>query len=385
MPPGFLPFRLLVNSDTTNLDRLADDRVHWTHACLELRHHHPNIGQETLREAYRKTLEARWEADDPRIPLVFDLNLDFVWGDGLWLDDKRFEPTKVDNDAAYGLPYILMIRVNQDGGAHAVPNPVLRSKAKNRTPSGYRPIRPFRGISFRPNDGYIPLQVEPLPRHKIELLADPMPLSQALAALQEPFPRLDGRYLMACLAAGICADAALGQPPGLACTGTSGSGKEQTIRLGASFVGDDLVKLSLSDSEEVFMRQIGIALTAGHRFLAFDEFGKTRNLGEKLKSVLQISTYIVWRPLFMCRLVRTPVHAAFFYPCVRFPDSLTGSAEFLRRTRRVHLHRKVPNWSETSGGDTCAWRDRTSENAFIANSILTHTWRLCHECGFRFL
>jgi len=227
--------------------------------------------------------------------------------------------------------------------------------------------------------------VPPAPRYPIELLSDPMPLEQALQLLEERFPRLDHKYLQAALAAGICADATNGQPPMLTCSGPSGSAKEQTIRLAASFLGQDVVKLSLNDGEEAFLRQVGVAVSSGCRFLVFDEFGKTRDLAGKIKLIFMISAFVQWRPLFQNRIVNTPVRAAFFFPCVRFPDFLKGSQEFGRRTRHAFLYRRVPNWEQTSGGDTVAWRDRTAENARVANSILTHTRSICHGFDFRFL
>jgi hypothetical protein len=154
--------------------------------------------------------------------------------------------------------------------------------------------------------------------------------------------------------------------------------------LAASFLGHDIVKLSLTDNEEAFRRQLGIALTSGHRFFVFDELGKTPNLIAKVKSILEISESVDWRPLFENRLVKTQVRGAFFFPCVAFPDFLVASPEFNRRTRHVHLHFQIPDWAGTSGGDTTIWRDRTEANARVANSILTHVLRLCDEYAYRF-
>jgi hypothetical protein len=227
--------------------------------------------------------------------------------------------------------------------------------------------------------------VPPAPRYPIELLNDPLSEEEAFQVLEQNFPRLDRTYLKAALGAGICADATVGQPPMVTCSGPGGSSKEQTVRLAASFMGQDTVKLSLNDGEEPFLRQVGVAVTSGNRFLLFDEFGKTQNLAGKMKLIFMLSAYVNWRPLFQNRIVSTPLRAAFFFPCVRFPDFLKSSQEFVRRTRHVYVYRRVPNWAETSGGDTAAWRDRTAENARVANSILTHVWRMTHDFDFRFL
>ncbi|MBM4091003.1 MAG: hypothetical protein FJ276_16510 [Planctomycetes bacterium] len=382
--PGFLPYSAVLGTPVSDLDRLADNFVHWTHARLELRHRYPNLSENILGRAYRNTLDARWNEDDPRIPMVFDRDLDFVWGAGLWLDAKHLTPTRVDNDAADGLPYTRFV-VRRDGGVSNHVDRVRRSQVKYRAPCGYTPVRPQRGISFARDATEIPVQVPPEPRHPIALLDDPVPLDIAFTHVEAAFPRLDRSYLQACLAAVICGEAERGQPPMLACTGPSGSGKEQHIRLAASFVGEDIVKLTLASEEEPFMRQIGIAITSGHRFLVFDEFGKTPRLIERLRPILQIGESVHWRPLHTNRLVSTPVRAAFFFPSVRFPDFLCASQEFHRRCRRAHLHLRLPNWAATSGGDTTSWRDRSTENARAANSILTHTWRFCHELDFQFL
>jgi hypothetical protein len=384
LKPGFLSFAQVVGGAETHLDRLAESRVHWRHAQLELQHHHPHLGLKLLEEAYRRTLEVRWGAGDPRISKVFDPDLDFVWSDAGWLDSLMFQVTRVDTDAANGLPYVLHVKTAPDGTATGVPDSVRRSQVKHRTPVGYTPVRPVRGISFGSAGGAIPIQIPPLPRYPIDLLRDPIPEAEAFDLLQQPFPKLDQRYLMACLAAGICSEAGAGQPPMLICTGPSGSGKERHIHLVASFFGQNLQKLTLTDDEEKFNRSIGVSVTSGRRFLIYDEMGKARNLAAKLPAILQISSAIQWRPLHENRIVTTPLGAAFFFPCVRFPDFLRSSQEFARRTFRAHLHRKLPDWAQTCGGDAGTWRDRNGQNSRLANSLLTHAYRLCRECNFHF-
>jgi hypothetical protein len=382
LSPGFLPFRTALGDDETYLDLLSKSWVHWTHACIDLRHRHSNLSEAILERAYRATLRARWGDDDPRIGFTFNNDLDFFWGPGMWLDVHNLQPTIVDNDAASGLPCVWNMRRNNVGKLVDVKvDRVRRSAVKFRTPKGYNSVRPVRGISFAQDDGSIPLPLQPLPRHAIRLLDDPIPEDELWAALEESFPVLNRRYFKACLAAGICGDAGRAQPPMLACTGPSGAGKERHPELAASFMGQTLVKLAAKDDDEAFMRQIGAAIANGYRFLVLDEFGKTPKLFEKLKPVLAISSTVTWQPLYQTKVVNTHVGAAFFFPCVRFPDVLTNSREFGRRVRRAHLHRSLPDWS----AELANWRDSTPENARIANSILTHTWRLCHEHRFRFL
>lgn len=384
LPPGFMPYSAVVGSDMTILSRLCACRVHWTHAQRVLEHHYPNLGTVLLEEAFRKTLKARYGATDPRIRAVFNRDLDFVRGTGIWLDARTFETTPVDNDAANGLPYCQFVKKGEGDKPEIGIDTVRRAQVKNRTPEGYEPIRPVRGISFATDDQAIPVLAPPFPKHPIKLLDDPMPEGEAFAAIESAFLRLDRRYLKACIAAAICAEAGGGQPPMLCASGPSGSGKGETIRLAASFMGEDAVKVQLCDDSEAFARNVGMLLAAGHRYIVFDELGKIPSLNKKLGALLQLGSVVAWRPLYQNRRVQTPCRAAFFFPCVRFPDFLCSSAEFVRRTRHLRLHRKTPIWSQTSGGDTAQWRDRTDENARSANSLLTHVWRLCHDHEFRF-
>ncbi|MEI6235582.1 MAG: hypothetical protein WCT04_21210 [Planctomycetota bacterium] len=385
LAPGFVPYSAIIGNDTTVFDHLVGNRVHWTHAALHLGHIYPNIGTRLLREAYLKTLEAEYGSNDPRVKNVFNGDLDFLRGPGVWLNAKTLEVTTMDNDAADGLPYCQTLKTGKDGDVKIKINGVRRSQVKNRVPSGYTPLRPYKGITFTNDELSIPVPALPKQKHKIELLADPLPEDDAFAHFEKSFPLLDRRYLKGCIAAAICAEAGSGPPAMLCAAGPSGAAKGETIRLAASVVGEDAIKVQLDDNPEAFMRNIGMLLAAGHRFLVFDEFGKISGLAKKLSSILQIGAVVDWRPLYQNHRIHTPCHAAFFFPCVRFPDFLIASAEFVRRTRHVRLHRKVPNWAMTSGGDTAAWRDRAPENARAANSVLTHVWRTCREHNFRFL
>jgi len=142
--------------------------------------------------------------------------------------------------------------------------------------------------------------------------------------------------------------------------------------------------MQLDDSPEAFMRQMGSSTGAGYRALMFDEFGKARGLQQKLSHILQINSRITYRALYHTGMVTIPFRSAMFYPCVRFPDFLRTSPEFLRRTRGVQLHAKVQNWRATSGGDAAEWRHRSQEHADIGNSFLTHAYRLCDAANFIF-
>jgi hypothetical protein len=381
--PGFVPFAAVVGSAVTQLDVLARELVHWTHARIELKHAYRNLAEPLLREVYTKVLQSIWSTDDPRIKLVFNRDLDIAWGAGQWLAAANLEPTKFDDDLASGFPYCLR-RIGNNKKPNVQVDRVRRTQAKHRTPRGYTPVRPVRGISFIQGQNSIPVTAPPLPKHPIRLLDDPLPEAEAFQRLERPFPLLHRPYLKASLAAAICAEGGGGQPPMITCSGPSGSAKEQTVRLAASFMGQQICKVPLTEDEERFARRVGADISAGYRFLVFDELSKTNDLTGKMKLLLMLSASIQWRPLYRNQSVSTQVRAAFFFPCVRFPDFLRKNQEFVRRTRHMHLWRQVPNWARTSHGDTAEWRDRAEENALIANSILTHVWRDCHERSFRF-
>lgn len=372
--PGYWPFTAAGGSPTTHLDRLAEFRIHWTHARLVLIHHYPKLGETILRMGYERSLEARYGGDDPRITKVFNADLDIVWSEAGWLDASNYHPTKVDNDIANQLPYILNAIPHSDGTKQTKIDTARRSQVKNRKANGYTPVRPYRGITFEEADGVIPVRTDSDREHPVELLSEPLPEAEAWELLVPAFPKLDHTYLKACLAAAICGEACRGRPPMLVCTGPAGSAKEQTIRLAASFLGDEICKLPLTQDEEKFARSLGAALAAGHRFIVFDELTKTPRLAEKVKQLLAISARVTWRPLFANGTVDTPFRAAVFFPVTYFPEFLSGSPELNRRVWHIHLYHKVPDWQQSSGGDTSEWRDRSAENARVANSILTHIW-----------
>jgi len=388
--PGFLSFRaVLGNSVDSALDDLTKNLVHWTHAKYHLRHIYPHISERLLQRIYRLAIELRYETD-PRVAGVFNPDLDFVRLAGAWAEDKVFTLTKVDQDAANSLPYCqyVVTEKNKKGEEKAKisVDPARRSRAINRSPEGYLPLHPYRGIRFAEGNDYIPVLVEPRPKHEIRLLGDDeiMPEHEAQAVLQTAFPRLDPGYLKACVCMAICGEMGSGQPPMLCASGPSGSGKTETIRLAASLLGDQIHKVNMLPETGAFMRQIGAALAGGARFLVFDEFGKTPGLSKFLPDILQLGRVVEWRRLYSNGLISTPCNAAFFFPCVTFPEFITQSAEFRRRTRHLRLNYRSPNWAVTSGGDTAEWRDRTPENAYVGNSILTYCWRLCHDYEFCF-
>lgn len=380
LKPGFYPYSAVLGTDATDLQRLVRDRVHWIHAQHELKHAYPNLGLELLREAYRLALEAKYPAD-PRIKAVFNEDLNFLRGDGFWIDSETMRPRQVDHDAAGGLPYCQFLTKNNKNEIVVKVDPVRRSRVRHAAPGGYKPVRPYRGLFVGDANACVPVSVDSETRFKVELLDEPMPEAEALARIQRAFPKLNPAYLKALLAGAICAARGEGRPPMICADGPSGSGKGETPRLAASFLSDDVIKIILGDSIEETNRQIGCALLEGRRFLLFDELGKVHGLAKRFGTILQLGSHLDWRPLYSPQ-IRTHLNAVFVFPSVSFPDWLQQSSEFVRRTRAVRLNWRVPEWSETSGGDTAGWRDRSSENARAANSLLTHVYALCTRHGF---
>ncbi len=246
------------------------------------------------------------------------------------------------------------------------------------------PIRPYRGICLSRDPNSIPVEAPPRLRFPVRILDDPMPSAEASGRVLEAFPGMQITYLVAAMAAMICGEIGGGQPPALTATGPSGSGKGETVSIAASFLGDSVVKMQLDDNAEAFMRQMGSSTGAGYRALMFDEFGKAKGIQQKMAHILQINSRITYRALYHTGMITIPFRSAMFYPCVRFPDFLRTSPEFLRRTRGVQLHAKVPNWRATSGGDAAEWRHRSQEHADIGNAMLTHAYRLCEVSNFIF-
>lgn len=384
--PGFVPYSMLVDGAATVIERLVEHRIHWEQAQHELAHEYPNLRASMLQEVYRAALVQHYSATDPRIPKAFNPELRILYTSAGWVDAKTFIETKLDNDIVDHMPAVQDLEPPADhsGSPVIAVNRVRRSTIKSRLPAGLTPIRPFRGICFANDPATIAVEAPPRLQFKIEILADPLPLDEAFGRLLLAFPGMSQSYLVGSMAAMICGHMGGAQPPGLTATGPSGSGKGETLAVSASCLGDEPMKVQLDDSAEVFMRSMGSSTAAGYGCLVLDEFGKTTKLAQKLAALLQVGSRITYRPLYVTGNRTVPFRSALFFPCVRFPDFLRVSPEFLRRTRGVHLTSRVPNWMATSGGDAAAWRHRSKENALVGNSILTHAYRMCAEAKFVF-
>ncbi|MEI6233325.1 MAG: hypothetical protein WCT04_09745 [Planctomycetota bacterium] len=390
LKPGVFPLRKLVNDAGTVLEQLVWNRVHWYHARYVLANAYPHFGEGLLRETFRVALEAFLGTNDPRVNMVFNANLDFVRGESLWLRGDDFAPMVLENDDCTGLPGCLRVEADPDDSTTQLVKviPTLRSKFKNRTPNGYVPIRPVRGVSLAPDDeSVVTVQVPPFPKHKIELVKNPMSEDAALEIINGGFPGVYAPYLKGILAACICAEQG-GKPPFLGALGPTGSAKNATIVLGQSFLGIPGSRIQLIDNAEEFFRQIGSELAAGQRAFTVDELGKVSDIIGKLQMLYQLDAQVSWRPLYGKSRVQTPGRAAYFFPTATVPEFLKSMAEFNRRVRFTRLYEQV-DWEKSisdsgSKSGIAGWRDLCQRNADAANALVTHIFKLCHATNFVF-
>ena len=385
--PGIFPLRRAIRSGKAPIETMAKACVHWTHARHVLRDAHPNLDGRLLERAYRIALTQTSKAGehDPRIPTVFDPDLRYVWGEGTWLDARTGAPIRLDEQQAKCLPTTRYLEIpNGDATrAEAKSKPLRVSNVRTLGPEDHPPIRPVRGVALHRPPGVTPVVFTP-PAPKIELLRDPMPLDTAIEQLTGAFPGVDGTYIQTALAAMVCGECGEGLVPWLVVTGPSGSAKGEGLRLAGSFLGDEPIKLRLKNEDEKFYRELGTAITSGHRAIQLDELGKVRDLRSKMSQLLELGRVVHWRPLYGNGNVESVCRSAIFATSVTLPEFLLRSHEFQRRARHIRLPGKVGNWARTSGGDTAAWRGHRRENAHIANSILTHVYRMCREHEFHF-
>ncbi|NQU76462.1 MAG: hypothetical protein HQ546_09140 [Planctomycetes bacterium] len=273
--PGFVSFAELTAS-TSRLVVMARNRVHWTHAKLQLTHYFPNLDEGLLKEIYETALHEMYADDDPRVPKVFSADLHWLRGEDCWLwaNSLTIIP-HVDDDFASSLPYCQALVVRENAEPKVTHDRARRHCLKHGRPDGYMPVRIIRPPLVEQPEGAIALS--PLgPQYPIELLDDPMPEEEAFDHVGQSFPGLIHDFLMGLQVAVLCILKRGGRPPMIWPSGPTGSAKEQTTRLVGSFIGELVPKIAFLDDEEKFYRSIGTKLLAGHRILMVDELGKVR-------------------------------------------------------------------------------------------------------------
>lgn len=389
--PGYVPFGRIVGrgAELSLVATMASKFVHWAHAKVVLKWHYPRAGDSVLRAAYRAALKSfvRGEGDtrDMRA-LLADLRV--VRGHGVWLHVEALEQIKLTPRTLECMPWscdAAKVETESDEETDdekpkfavvGVPPRIDLALSPFRL-DGYVPIRTVRGAVLRPDlvaeDEAVAL-VHPSKGEPVELLRGRglLPFDEAMGLLDKSFPGVQADYLMALLAGVVCAEGG-GRPVLLQAVGPTGSGKGETVRLAAAALGDQVVKLVLdAESLEKWRRELGSALIGGRRILMVDEIGKVRRLGTYMRALLEISSEVSWRPLFMSADVLTPFRALIVLAHLSVPEVLASAPEYVRRVRLVRLMRRVPDWSATCGGDTAAWRSASPEHARILNSLLTH-------------
>jgi hypothetical protein len=375
LPPGHTTFSELLGS-TSCLAALVLNRVHWTHAEVDLTYAHPNLAPSVLYEIYRTALCDVYGRSDPRCRAIFSADLPWLRGEGCWLDKNSLTPvSKVDDDMAGSLPYCLDIE-QKNNEFKIVINRARRHHLKYGRPEGYTPVRIVRPPLIEVPSDVITIH-PPGPKYPVELLKNPMDETEAFKWVEQAFPGLDRNYLTGLICSVFCVQKTGGRPPMLCSTGSSGSGKGETVNLVGSFFAEIPPKINFKADDEAFTRSIGVALLGGSRLLVIDELGRENLRSESIGRLLRISGHVTWRPLYSSNNIVTPCRAVLVFPCASFPDHLKKSQEFSRRTLHLRLPRTVPDWLDTCGGETTAWRDRCEDNARAANSLLTCAFQRC--------
>lgn len=384
------PGRALPSLDETlaefpSMREASENFAHWEHAKVVLATEYPTADPEHLRQAYRLALELQSEGEgDPRVEMAFDRHLQVVRGTSGWLHSTSLTAMKhLCASGLVSLPWSL----HRAQGGRWKPHGMKVSLAGSTEPLlGYTPIRPIRGLATREvSDGQeIVVAVQPTAgEHVRSLQADELlPEQEAFIQLARFFPGISWNYMMALLAATICAEEP-SLPIMIFGSGPTGSGKGETVRVAASFFGDILPKINVSAEHSRFLMQIGSALAEGRRFLLLDEVGKLRNREQLLRRLLEISTEVTWRPLYVTGSTTTANRGVIVLSHISIPTEWCRSPEFRRRVRTIRLPRSTPNWEQACGGDSATWRSRSPAHARIANSLVTHAARLAQEHAFQ--
>ncbi len=263
------------------------------------------------------------------------------------------------------------------------PDPEKVARALLGIVDGYPLVRLVRPPVILPNPDPVTgvfLLADPSRKH-IKLLDDPLPWNECCDALQKSFPGINPDALRAILGGVFCVIKHPGQPAMLGVQGPSGSGKTATAHLGAGILGESAEDMDISMEREKLSRCVGSACARGQRVFVSDEIDKER-LVDHLGKLLRIGAQTTYRPLYSDGQVSVDSPLFLVLPCISLPCFLSDFDEVQRRLRTVRLRRKVPDWSATCGGSAQRWPDLTADNRRLANSILTHSYRLAVSMDF---
>lgn len=390
--PGWVPFKS--TRVLSLLKSLIKNQIHWCHAEHVLRSQYPLIAPKILKEAYKQLIISKFNKVSD-LPFAFiddffseELSLIFHEGGTVVCKDTR-EIYKDLKGIAPHLPYCRKYFVNDKGkwvyktNKKRVSN-LISGVLKHDVPK----IKFFKGLNFESSDSLDIFYCKNDQKNiwPVTLLKTPLTIEDAFQKLRCAFPGIDENALQLVIAAVICSAAKKSPPNILFITGPSGSGKGETVNIGASMLEQIAPKISFDSDYPTFFRALGTNLLSGNNTVCIDEIGKIgyKKVNEFMTKILQLSSTITYRPLHCNNDISVDTKLALFCPTTTIPESLYNSPEFKRRVWHYKLFTKVKDWKISCGGDSANWRNISKENLQVANSIVTHVYNMAVSNNFNF-
>ena len=327
----------------------ARNLVHFPHQKFVLKAGRPATPDELLQAAWEFMLyranqnrllidpEGSWLH---RIDLAASGRIDIVRSaSGVWLSEATLEPRRVSADRTLKeLPWA-MTRTRIDQALSAEPLP------------GFMPIETI-GHSYvvaPGRDSCLSIQIRRPPQAgEPPLVAlgskppDSAEVENAWCALQSALPGLNRGYLTAIVIGALWAQRGVSTPPIICATGTPGTSKTATTRVGAGMVGTKVGDIMLTEPRDV-LRQIGLHLESGRSPIFLDEIGRVRGVYEKLLPILGSNSVISFEPKYANERMTT-FRAPIVIAGSTLPRAIVTSPELARRSVGFLLTSKAPGW-----------------------------------------
>lgn len=186
-------------------------------------------------------------------------------------------------------------------------------------------------------DGSIPVNLEQEPTEA--------QVAAVIDSLRMLLPGLNTSLLRCLLLASLLARSRSAQPPVIAITGQTGTGKTITVKLAAALLGTEVADIHLGEAKET-RRQIGLALESSQSPLLIDEIGRTTDLFHRLQPILELNGQITFDAKHANER-KAEIDAPVVLASAAFPKTLTGSRELGRRAVVYELsERDHANWSQ---------------------------------------
>lgn len=365
---------------------LAKKWVHWQHARHVLAQ---QFEGPIAKLAYRVALKIHHDTDDkdPRIAAAMDDENEMLRFDGFWASRNGEAFTKELPAMLAGLPACQ----GPDG------SPMARRVARFAQTAGleefgYRAITPIWGcrigtVNCAPRDPDAPhvvcypqeLRTTHVNRRPQYLdREDRLPIDQAWAELERPFPGIPRAYIELLIAAKGCAELGKEKPPMLYVSGPSGAGKTSSVMIAASICGDVCTDVVWSPQSERFRQGIMSAASSG-TFCCVNEAVKNGRVHHQtpvdvMDAVLNFTERSVSHKLYVgaVPLGRLPV---FVWTETDLPEDLRHDKQLARRLVWVEMASQV-RWEETqvAYGVDKPDRVRIAGDAFAraCDAILSH-------------